>query len=962
MRRLAAILFSLLPVATAFATPVSLHEGTRIAVSASRSGERLSMDLAGRIWLVDPGNGQARGLTPPGGIDRRPALSPDGKRIVYESHTGSRSQLWLVGTEGGEPRQITFGGFDHHSPAWHPDGHQIVMVSNRSGNDDLWILDIDSLELQQLSFSTGDERDPAYSADGSRIAYVIHGTTGDSLYILESGRRPHELIHEAGRISGPAWRPDGSLITYTFQRPGRSELRMVILSSPPVIKPLSRGENVFPFPAAWLDPSAFLYTADGRIKRRELDAFSSTELPFTARIELPDRGRRRHRPVFDDTGPQSPRGITGFAMHDDHLYVTALGDIWELNTSGAVVRQLTHDAAIDTQLALSPDGTRLAFVSDRSGSLQIHLLAIDDPAEQHQLTHVAGAALYPAWRADGETLAYLRIAHPAMLSAALRVIGADGKSDRLVAAGLPTPSPPGWSPDGEILLSIGDDTPAGRRAHRTLLAWKSDGSTGSAPTLPVTAVDSARWSPDGRWLAVRSAGRLSIFERRADGRLVRTTADAPATGDLLRWVADSTALLIESDGELMRVVPETGAVQTVAVRLHWRAKHDARRVVIRAGKVFDGLGPGYRYAQDIVIADGRIQSMQAWSDPPPPGNLIDARGLTVIPGLIDMSVNSRWTEDGRSGRRWLAFGVTSIRESGHVIAEIRERRESRASSRRPGPRVFITATPIDDRRSLQTETDLDALIMPDGLESTRLQAAIEAAHERGLPAIVGKPFPGLLLGADEVPLTGSRQDFNRFVYGDVIELTGSAHLTSVSRLAPAGLPDLIRSDPLAEVPQYLALFRPAEREWYSSSWNRQATVWGRALSVQRRTAGQSLFRAVGRGARIVTGSDAPVSPPGLGLHAELRLLAATGLQPFQVLGMATREAARALGAAQQLGQLKPGMLADLVLVDGDPLQDIRDTVRIVATISRGHVYPADSLMLPDMSENLTPESSPLLSN
>ncbi|HHQ14981.1 MAG TPA: hypothetical protein ENK16_08115, partial [Chromatiales bacterium] len=446
-----------------------------------------------------------------------------------------------------------------------------------------------------------------------------------------------------------------------------------------------------------------------------------------------------------------------------------------------------------------------------------------------------------------------------------------------------------------------------------------------------------------------------------DGRLARARGGTPATGNLLHWLTDSSALLIESDGELIRVVADSDAAQPVATQLHWRSMQGARRLVIRAGKVFDGLGPGYRYAQDIVIVDGRIESMQTWSDPPPPGELIDARGLTVIPGLIDMAVDSHWTEDGRTGRRWLAFGVTSIRERGRNIAEVRERRESWASGRRPGPRVFIAAAPVKGHRS-PPRTDLNAVVVPDGLDSTRLRAFIDGAHEHGLPAIVNAPFPGLLLGADEVPLTGSRQDFNRFVYGDVIELAGSVHLTSVSRLAPAGLPDLIRNDPLTEAPQYQALYRPAERAWYAGSWKHQAAAWGRALSVQRRTAGQSLFRAVGRGARIVTGSDAPVSPPGLGLHAELRLLAATGLQPFQVLGMATREAARALGADQNLGQLKPGMLADLVLIDGDPLKDIRNAVRVVATISRGHLYPAEALMQHNMSENLTPELARPTSN
>ena len=73
-------------------------------------------------------------------------------------------------------------------------------------------------------------------------------------------------------------------------------------------------------------------------------------------------------------------------------------------------------------------------------------------------------------------------------------------------------------------------------------------------------------------------------------------------------------------------------------------------------------------------------------------------------------------------------------------------------------------------------------------------------------------------------------------------------------------------------------------------------------------------------------------PHGLGLHAELRLLRQTGLQPFQVLRMATLDAASAIGAENVLGSIKAGALADLILVQGDPLKAIEDAANVEMTM------------------------------
>jgi imidazolonepropionase-like amidohydrolase len=97
------------------------------------------------------------------------------------------------------------------------------------------------------------------------------------------------------------------------------------------------------------------------------------------------------------------------------------------------------------------------------------------------------------------------------------------------------------------------------------------------------------------------------------------------------------------------------------------------------------------------------------------------------------------------------------------------------------------------------------------------------------------------------------------------------------------------------------------------------------------------------GVRILTGTDAPLrnSPPGFGLHEELALLARGGMAPLEVIRAATLEPARYLGMLDSLGTISPGRLADLVVLDANPLQDIRNTRRIVAVVANGRVFSTE---------------------
>ena len=106
----------------------------------------------------------------------------------------------------------------------------------------------------------------------------------------------------------------------------------------------------------------------------------------------------------------------------------------------------------------------------------------------------------------------------------------------------------------------------------------------------------------------------------------------------------------------------------------------------------------------------------------------------------------------------------------------------------------------------------------------------------------------------------------------------------------------------------------------------------------------AVARLVEAGGRIATGSDTPAVPYGLGLHAELALLAETGLSNAQVLRFATADSAAALGLHQDLGTIEPGKLADFVFLNGNPLVRIQDSLTIESVIKNGLWIDRETLL------------------
>jgi hypothetical protein len=230
---------------------------------------------------------------------------------------------------------------------------------------------------------------------------------------------------------------------------------------------------------------------------------------------------------------------------------------------------------------------------------------------------------------------------------------------------------------------------------------------------------------------------------------------------------------------------------------------------------------------------------------------------------------------------------------------------------------------------------------------TPLQAS--DSGQRSLEHLSG--FPNECSAGDSARLAGALP-LQRFLLGECTRLPQRATYERIARNGTWITPTLIVQKPVAE------LVPPVTRgdrvsQYYSDSLlallgmvmplpanpPEAARVAGRALYEKRMQLAAELSRA---GVPLLIGTDAPLAAalPGEGVHEEMALLVRAGLSPAQALRAATWEPARYLNATDSLGTIAVARLADLVVLDGNPLDDIANTRRIAAVVANGRLFTA----------------------
>lgn len=942
---------------------VTVDEGTSMSVAASPDGRTLAIDLQGSIWTLPTDGGTATRIT---GIEhdaRQPSWAPDGRTIVFQGFDEDGFGLWQVGREGGTMRRLTWGPYDDREPMYSPDGRFVAFSSDRSGNTDIWLLELATGALRQLTRDPGDDYMPAFSPDGREVAFV--GTRGGALGIhaitIATGAERAFPVG-GGRVDAPSWGPSGTLVHHE----GTAATSQLVRSG----VPLTGEANAFPFRAGWLGPDEIVYVADGRIRRQTLSGGAAREIPFRATLEvLRPRYAARRRDV-DGRTPRDTRGIVGPVISPDGSQVAfiALGDLYVMPRGGAP-RNITRDAALDADPAWSPDGRYLAWASDRAGDALLDLWILDTrTGAMRRVTTEPTSAMSPAWSPDGARLAFLDVDGIWRAASVAMVEVATGRVTPLHAQ-LFGPGAPVWSPDGSrvLLSALRRYSARFREGTNQLLSV----STTGGPDLwhvPVEhlSIDSRvgagpAVSPDGTTMALVYEGQLALLPIAPDGtplgpprRVTSEIAHAPS------WTADGR-ILYQANERLRLLDVGSGTAADVSLTLRFAPSIPTGRTLVHAGRLVDGTDGPVRTDVDILLEGNRIARVTPHAAHPAGIAVVDASGLTVMPGLIEYHTHLQKDFGANANRAYLAFGITSVRSPGSTPYEAIEDREAVEAGTRPGPRLFVTgylmewqrvyykmAVAVSSPAHLTRELERGRALgfdlfksyvrMPDAQQ----RRIVDFAHAMGVPAASHEIYPAARNGMDGTEHTTgtSRRGYspkaaslNRS-YADVAQLFASSGMpiTPTLALSGGGLRALYGRVPgLADDPRF-ALY-PA--------WMRQTPGAGGAPSAAAAAmaaggagaGGQMVMGLFRAGTRVVAGTDTPNAAT---LHGELLSYVLAGMTPAEALRTATRDAAMQLGI--DAGVIAPGKLADLAIVEGDPLADISATTRVRWTIANGRVF------------------------
>jgi len=576
---------------------------------------------------------------------------------------------------------------------------------------------------------------------------------------------------------------------------------------------------------------------------------------------------------------------------DDILYqaTSATGNrLWLHNLQTNTSRPLNSEANSDQFASWHPDGERIVFSSASRGS-GLDLWELDIPTGlRWRLSSEPGDEIEAAWSANGKNLVF--VSHDESgWSLKLRRQGAVVEELFHSTRSIHAPS---WRPDGSLITFLSENEDG----------YSLDMIILSDPPLVRNYSDKKQ---DYFLSPVSWLNRHQLIYT-ADGQLLTQSFDSRRPSPIhFRANISSTA---------------TRPDRAVVARQLPVVTPPDSKLVIRAARLFDGVQNGYRNNIDVVVDGATIAAVEARKDWPG-ATVLDLGDVTILPGFVD--IYSALPSNGDTGASLLAYGVTTL-VSDEPIGTLQPDLWHGESD--PGPRLIAAGDIALSDKDKSKDVYLATVPVDTALDDGPRQS-IRRWQERGVPVLAESWTIGmglgvdLLLGADTLPSSPTG-----IQYQDMRIAVSNGPVILVSGLADSGTPGL---GPLLD--------------------SRQAQRFNHTDSNIRHYA--ALPRLNAESSSIVLGSKPNGLPPGLALHAELRALAAAGLSGDQVLRAAGANIGISLGLESQIGVVKTGALADLVLVAGDPLKNVADTLKIVAVVRNGRFYSLVRLL--ESAESLT---------
>lgn len=881
-----------------------------IWVSRHRGG--FGYNLQYPLWqlaLYDRQTGRLFTQTDMYGSAMRPVLSPDGKWLVYatryDAETGLRlrdlasgDEKWLVYPVTRDDQESRFTRDLYPGASFTPDGQALVVSSGGK----IRRVAVPSGQVTEIPFTAKVEqqlgpmvhvpirvdtgavlvrqiRNATPSPDGRRLAF----SALDRLYVMDlpSGT-PRRLTTDTVKEQVPTWSPDGQWLAYV----------------------------------TWTDQGGTLnkIKADGRGRPVRLTADSAF---YDTPVWSPDGLR-----IVVVKGPRAPRTAEHFAPGYELVWVPAAG--------GAATRVSPINAWGRPHFSRDPN--RIYIYEGPEGLISMRY----DGTDRRAHIKVTGYT-YPGPGAEPDPAGEIVISPDSD-----RVLALVGNYVYLVTVPL-----------------VGGQTPT---------VNVSDPSAAAFPAKRLTMIggDFVGWTPDAR-RAYWSIGRTFLqwdptvadSMDRLKTRVDSLRADS-LKSDSTKALPDSVQKRLKARSDSLTKLPAYEA-QRVDVAIRVPRDVPQGTVVLRGARIVSMKGDDVIDNGDIVVTGNRIVSVGARGDAPAGARVIDVSGKTIIPGFVDVHAHPWPTWGIHENQVWkylanLAWGVTTTRDPQTATTDVLTYADLVETGEILGPRIFHTGPGVfwdedfksldDTRNALRRYSEfyrINTIKMYMTGNRKQRQWVIMAAKELGLmPTIEGGLDFKMNLTAVTDGYPGSEHSYPIMpLYKDAVQLIAQSGITyTPTLLVSYGGPwsenyfyerndihdnaKVRRFVPHDEIDQ-----RAERRPWFRDN----QYVFPRIAA-----SANSILKA---GGHVGLGGHGQLD--GLGDHWELWAMAAGGMSNHDVLRVGTIQGANAIGMEQDLGSLEPGKLADLIVLDANPLEDIHNTNTVRYVMKNGRLYEGETL-------------------
>lgn len=966
-------------------------DGSQIAFLSDRDG-------AENLWVMKADGTGARGLTKEKQASfASPAWTEDGQSVVVSRNVpGLRTfELWAYDTRGGsgiqitkaKPRPETLPAEQHNALGVAVDrqGRYFYYATKKGGfaynvNFPLWQVarrDRRTGDEEVLTQAQGSAFRPLLSPDGTQLIYGTRFNT-------QTGLRIRDL-----RTGADRW------LKYPIQRDDQ-ESRFT--------------RDLLPGYAFTPDGRSVVAAYGGRIHRIAVADGKDAVIPFQARVSL-DLGPKLDFPARVDQGPVRARVIQGAAISPDGARVafSAFGKLFVAPTAGGAPRRITTAPDYEYLPAWSKDGRSLVYVTWSSEGGHIMRAGVDVAGVSTAITREPAFYRDPVLSPSGDEVFVLRApwqsrqeietewggSEPAGLEL-VRVALATGATSTVMSAR--SAGRPHFGPEADRVYLYTRDGLVSVRFDGTdkrVLA-KVVGRTTAPDPAPASDV---RLSPDGRHLLALVSTQLFVMPvPPASGETPTINVSSPAVpvarltdigaDEILFANAGRTAAWTVGSSLFRRELPSisfeapapnpTASPRPAAARAEEAATvtdfvvetpRAAPKgvIVLRGGRVVTMAAEKSDEVlenADVVIEGNRIRSVgPAGSAEIPAGaRIMDVRGKTLIPGLVD--VHAHWTEVRRRVldlEAWpftanLAYGVTTGRDPQTATNDVFAYQDLIDAGVIAGPRAFNTGPGVFNNTDFQSaEAAKNVVEKYAKYYRTNTLKSYTVGNRRQRQWMVAASQEHRIMPTTEGSLD-LKLDFTHAVdgfagnehalpimplYKDVVEVFAKSGITYTPTLLVA------YGGPWAEnyfyettevwndaklrrfLPTNVLEAKAKRRPWFAADEHVFPKLAAEALKIVR------------AGGRVGVGGHGQLQ--GIQVHWELWGLVMGGFTPLEALRAGTLHGAQAIGYAQDLGSIEAGKLADLVVLDRNPLENIRNSTSIRFVLKNGEVFDGETL-------------------